>query len=136
MAEIGTDILKAKALLENGELVAIPTETVYGLAGNALNISAVAKIFQVKDRPQFDPLIVHVSSLGFAKNYTEEIPEKAKLLIQQFWPGPLTVLLNRKPIIPDLVTSGLNTVGIRCPDHILTRTLLASLSFPLAAPIR
>jgi L-threonylcarbamoyladenylate synthase len=134
MAEIGTDIHKAKALLEKGELVAIPTETVYGLAGNAVNVAAVTKIFQVKDRPQFDPLIVHVPHLEFAKNYTQDIPEKAKLLVQQFWPGPLTVLLNRKTIIPDLVTSGLNTVGIRCPDHILTRTLLASLSFPLAAP--
>lgn len=134
MAEIGNDILKAKALLEKGELVAIPTETVYGLAGNALNISAVTKIFQVKDRPQFDPLIVHVSNLEFAKNCVEEIPAKAKLLVQHFWPGPLTVLVNRKAIIPDLVTSGLNTVGIRCPDHPLTRTLLASLSFPLAAP--
>lgn len=134
MAEIGTDILKAKALLEKGELVAIPTETVYGLAGNAVNVGAVAKIFQVKDRPQFDPLIVHVPNLEFAKNYVEEIPEKAKLLTEQFWPGPLTLLFNRKPIIPDLVTAGLNTVGIRCPDHTLTRALLTSLSFPLAAP--
>ena len=134
MAEIGTDINKAKALLENGELVAIPTETVYGLAGNALDISAVTKIFQVKDRPQFDPLIVHVPDLGAAKNYVEEIPEKAKLLTKHFWPGPLTVLFNRKAIIPDLVTSGLNTVGIRCPDHALTQKLLTSLSFPLAAP--
>jgi len=134
MAEIGTDLLKAKALLEKGELVAIPTETVYGLAGNALNIDAVTKIFQVKDRPQFDPLIVHVQNIEAVKNYVEDIPKKAKLLVQQFWPGPLTLVLNRKPIIPDLVTSGLNTVGIRCPDHVLTRTLLASLSFPLAAP--
>lgn len=134
MAEIGNDILKAKALLENGELVAIPTETVYGLAGNALNISAVTKIFQVKDRPQFDPLIVHVQNIEAAKKYVEDIPRKAKLLVEQFWPGPLTILLNRKPIIPDLVTSGLPTVGIRCPDHVLTRTLLASISFPLAAP--
>ena len=134
MAEIGTDLQKAKALLEKGELVAIPTETVYGLAGNALNVDAVTKIFQVKDRPQFDPLIVHVQSLESAKKYVEAIPPKAELLVQQFWPGPLTILLNRKSIIPDLVTSGLSTVGIRCPDHTLARTLLASISFPLAAP--
>lgn len=134
MAEIGTDILKAKALLEKGELVAIPTETVYGLAGNALDASAVTKIFTVKDRPQFDPLIVHVPDFECVKNYVEEIPEKAKLLATKFWPGPLTLLLNRKSIIPDLVTSGLNTVGIRCPYHSLTRELLNSLSFPLAAP--
>jgi L-threonylcarbamoyladenylate synthase len=134
MAEIGTDILKAKALLEKGELVAIPTETVYGLAGNALDVSAVTKIFSVKDRPQFDPLIVHVATMEDAKRYVADIPEKATLLTNQFWPGPLTILLNRKPIIPDLVTAGLPTVGIRSPNHSLTQELLASLSFPLAAP--
>ena len=134
MAEIGTDILKAKALLEKGELVAIPTETVYGLAGNALDVSAVTKIFSVKDRPQFDPLIVHVPALEVAKRFVADIPDKATLLANQFWPGPLTILLNRKPIIPDLVTAGLPTVGIRSPNHSLTQELLASLSFPLAAP--
>ncbi|MBK5278774.1 MAG: threonylcarbamoyl-AMP synthase [Bacteroidia bacterium] len=134
MAEIGKDILKAKTLLEQGELVAIPTETVYGLAGNALNKLSVAKIFQVKDRPQFDPLIVHVPNLEFAKSYVYEIPSKAELLTKHFWPGPLTLLLNRKSTIPDLVTSGLDTVGIRSPDHTLTRELLTSLTFPLAAP--
>ncbi len=134
MAEIGTDIFKAKALLEKGELVAIPTETVYGLAGNALDISAVTKIFSVKDRPHFDPLIVHVPDLERAKNYVEEIPERARLLTKNFWPGPLTLLLSRKSIIPDLVTSGLKTVGIRSPNHPLTIELLRSLSFPLAAP--
>ncbi len=134
MAEIGKDIFKAKSLLEKGELVAIPTETVYGLAGNALDATAVAKIFSVKDRPQFDPLILHVTDLDQAKNYVNEIPEKAILLTKTFWPGPLTLLLKRKSILPDLVTSGLDTVGIRCPDHSLTRELLKSLSFPLAAP--
>jgi L-threonylcarbamoyladenylate synthase len=134
MAEIGTDILKAKAILEKGELVAIPTETVYGLAGNALHTTAVAKIFSVKDRPQFDPLIVHVPDLEHAKLYVAEIPDNARLLADKFWPGPLTLLLRRRSIIPDLVTSGLDTVGIRCPDHSLTRELLKSLSFPLAAP--
>lgn len=134
MAEIGTDIEKAKRLLEQDELVAIPTETVYGLAGNALSKPAAAKIFSVKDRPQFDPLIVHVSDLTKAKAYVSEIPEQAQILADTFWPGPLTILLRKKNIIPDLVTSGLETVGIRCPNHPLTHELLKALSFPLAAP--
>ncbi len=134
MAEIGKDIVKAKALLEQGELVAIPTETVYGLAGNALDSNAVVKIFKVKDRPQFDPLIVHVANLQQAKQLVEFFPEKAEKLAAKFWPGPLTFLLKKKSLIPDLVTSGMDTVGIRCPDHDLTRSLLHSLSFPLAAP--
>lgn len=134
MAEIGTDIQKAKALLESGQLVAIPTETVYGLAGNALNTAAVATIFQVKERPQFDPLIIHVPNLSAARDYVMEIPEQAYLLANHFWPGPLTLLLKKKSIINDLVTAGLDTVGIRCPNHPLTQDLLKSLSFPLAAP--
>ena len=134
MAIIDKDIAKAKALLEKGSLVAIPTETVYGLAGNALDVSAAAKIFTVKDRPQFDPLIVHVAGIEDAKKYTAEFPEQARLLAENFWPGPLTLLLKKKTIIPDIVTSGLDTVGIRCPDHPLTLELLRSLKFPLAAP--
>jgi L-threonylcarbamoyladenylate synthase len=134
MAETGKDINKAKELLENGQLVAIPTETVYGLAGNALNAQAVTKIFQTKNRPQFDPLIIHVRSLEKASLYAEHIPDQAKDLAKAFWPGPLTLLLERKNIIPDLVTAGLPTVGIRCPDHALTRALLEVLDFPLAAP--
>ena len=134
MAEIGTDILKAKNLLEHGELVAIPTETVYGLAGNALNASAVARIFDVKGRPEFDPLIVHVPNVNAVHEYVVEIPEKAYALAERFWPGPLTLLLQKKSIIPDLVTAGLDTVGIRCPDHPITQDLLKILSFPLSAP--
>jgi L-threonylcarbamoyladenylate synthase len=135
MAEIGTDIEKAASLLKQGELVAVPTETVYGLAGNALDVNVVAKIFAVKNRPRFDPLIVHVPSLAEAEKYVAEIPKKAERLTQLFWPGPLTLLLPKKDyLIPPLVTSGLATVGIRCPDHALTRELLAKLSFPLAAP--
>jgi L-threonylcarbamoyladenylate synthase len=134
MAEIGNSILKAKQLLTEGELVAIPTETVYGLAANALNEKSILEIFKVKNRPQFDPLIVHVASLERAKELTEEFPEKAVRLATEFWPGPITLLLKKKPIIPYLVTSGLDTVGIRCPDHDLTRSLLQQLSFPLAAP--
>ena len=134
MAIIGGDIQRAKLLLEQGELVAIPTETVYGLAGNALEPTAITKIFAAKDRPYFDPLIVHFSSLEAARHYVEDIPQQAKLLTSRFWPGPLTLLLQKKQLIPDLVTAGLDRVGIRCPDHPLTRTLLKQLSFPLAAP--
>jgi L-threonylcarbamoyladenylate synthase len=134
MAEIGKDIVKAKKLLEQGELVGIPTETVYGLAGNALDENAVVKIFTAKDRPRFDPLIVHVASLAQAKQLVESFPSKAEQLARKFWPGPVTFLLRKKGIIPDLVTSGMDTVGIRCPDHTLTQSLLKSLSFPLAAP--
>jgi len=134
MAETGKDINKAKQLLVNGELVAIPTETVYGLAANALSPDAVLKIFQVKNRPRFDPLIIHVSSWSKVDRYAQEIPPMARQLAEVFWPGPLTVLLQKKSVIPDLVTSGLPTVGIRCPDHPLTHALLETLDFPLAAP--
>jgi len=134
MAETGSDIEKAKSLLLAGDLVAVPTETVYGLAGNALNPSAIAKIFEVKGRPRFDPLIVHVPNLKAARLYAEEIPAQAERLAAQYWPGPLTLLLKKRSVITDLVTSGLNTVGLRCPDHPLTQKLLDSLPFPLAAP--
>ena len=134
MAEIGKDMAKAKALLEQGKLVAIPTETVYGLAGNALRADAVTGIFAAKNRPFFDPLIVHVPEIEMARRYVREIPPIALVLMKAFWPGPLTVLLDRREIIPDLVTAGLDRVGIRCPNHPLTHTLLQSLSFPLAAP--
>ncbi len=134
MAEIGSDLQKAIALLQSDEVVGIPTETVYGLAGNALSTKAIAKIFEVKDRPFFDPLIVHVPDIDAAYHYVTHIPEKALLLAHHFWPGPLTLLLPKKAIIPDLATSGLDTVGIRCPQHPLTTQLLKLLPFPLAAP--
>jgi L-threonylcarbamoyladenylate synthase len=134
MATIGKDINKAKQLLEAGQLVAIPTETVYGLAGNALSADAVASIFSAKNRPTFDPLIVHVPSLERASAFARTIPPQAADLARAFWPGPLTLLLEKNPIIPDLVTAGLSTVGLRCPDHALTQELLEALPFPLAAP--
>lgn len=134
MAEIGKDINKAKQLLKQGQLVAIPTETVYGLAANALDAEAVTGIFQAKNRPFFDPLIIHVSSFSKASLYAENIPEKARYLAEAFWPGPVTLLLDKKDHIPDLVTAGLPTVGIRCPDHPITGGLLQDLDFPLAAP--
>lgn len=133
-AAIGKDIKKAKELLEEGALVAIPTETVYGLAANGLNPKAVTRIFSVKNRPQFDPLILHLPSIDRLTLYAEDVPRQALTLAQQFWPGPLTLVLNRKNIIPDIVTAGLPTVGLRCPDHPLTRALLNAIAFPLAAP--
>ncbi|MBN7817834.1 L-threonylcarbamoyladenylate synthase [Algoriphagus pacificus] len=134
MAEIGQNIQKAKEILESGQLVAIPTETVYGLGGNALNPLAVASIFETKNRPSFDPLIIHTSSFDRVKDFAREIPEPLEKLAKKFWPGPLTLLLPRKEIIPDLVTSGLDRVAVRVPSHPLTQELLESLYFPLAAP--
>jgi L-threonylcarbamoyladenylate synthase len=134
MAEIGKDILKAKSLLEQGKLVAIPTETVYGLAANALDAKAVARIFSAKKRPHFDPLIVHVKEAREVDRYAQNIPGVANVLIQKFWPGPLTLLLDKKEIIPDIVTSGLDRVGLRCPNHPITLELLHELFFPVAAP--
>lgn len=134
MAVIGSDLQKAKQLLEQNNVVAIPTETVYGLAANALNSEAITKIFIAKDRPFFDPLIVHVADLTTAYDYVEYIPSSAKKLADSFWPGPLTLLLKKKAIIPHLATSGLDTVGIRCPNHPVTLQLLKMLPFPLAAP--
>lgn len=134
MAEIGKDIQKGKDFLEKDELVAIPTETVYGLAANALNPIAVAKIFEAKERPTFDPLIVHTHSLNEACKFVTNIHPTLLKLAERFWPGPLTLLLPKKEIIPSLVTSGLDRVGVRVPNHPLTLDLLAQLNFPLAAP--
>lgn len=128
------ELKKAIKLLKEGEIVAVPTETVYGLAGNALNENAVARIFEVKNRPSFDPLIVHTDSIEKVMNYVADFPPMAVRLAQQFWAGPLTLLLPKKKIIPDLVTSGLPTVAIRIPRHPLTLALLKELDFPLAAP--
>ncbi len=134
MAEIGKDISKAKGFLEKEQLVAIPTETVYGLAANALNPIAIAKIFEAKERPTFDPLIVHTYSLQEVHNLVTGIHPSLLKLAQTFWPGPLTLLLPKKEIIPNLVTSGLDRVGVRIPNHSLTLELLSQLNFPLAAP--
>lgn len=134
MATIGTDIYEAKRLLESGEVIGIPTETVYGLAANAFDSQAVARIFQVKNRPTFDPLIVHSDSLDKIGAFVTDIPPLARQLAAHFWPGALTLLLPRKAIIPDLVTAGLDTVAVRIPSHPLTRQLLGLLDFPVAAP--
>lgn len=131
---IGKDILKAKSVLEGNDLVAIPTETVYGLAANALNPDAVVKIFETKQRPAFDPLIVHTHSIEGAKRFTQDLPKEAEILFETFSPGPLTIILPKNELIPGLVTSGHDTVGIRIPNHPLTLELLQQLDFPLAAP--
>ena len=134
MAAINNNIFQAKDLLDVGKLVAIPTETVYGLAGNALNERAVIAIFETKNRPAFDPLIIHTNTLEKVKDFVIDLPEQAYLLANHFWPGPLTMLLPKRNIIPDLVTSGLESVAVRIPNHPLTLQLLALLDYPLAAP--
>ncbi|MBM3988165.1 MAG: threonylcarbamoyl-AMP synthase [Planctomycetes bacterium] len=133
-AGIGSDLERAAAHLRAGELVAIPTETVYGLAANALDADASLRIFEAKERPAFDPLIVHVRSRAQALELCETPSAEALALMDAFWPGPLTLVLTKRAAIPDMVTSGLDTVALRQPAHPLTAELLARLSFPLAAP--
>jgi L-threonylcarbamoyladenylate synthase len=133
MTETGSDILFAAALLRRGELVAIPTETVYGLAGNALDADAVLKIYTTKGRPQFNPLIVHLADKEAMATYAE-VPPLAQRLAKRFSPGPLTYVLRKKPIVPDITTGGGETVALRIPAHPLAHELLSLLDFPLAAP--
>jgi len=132
--EIGKDIQKAAELLIAGEVVAIPTETVYGLAANAFSETAVIKIFEAKDRPFFDPLIVHIKSTDDPAKYASYIPGIAKKLMNRFWPGPLTLVLPKKDVVPSIVTAGQDTVGLRMPSLFMTHQLLEILPFPLAAP--
>ena len=130
----GKDIAEAAGILRGTGIVAIPTETVYGLAGNALSEDAVLKIFKAKNRPFFDPLIVHAHSIKQIGSYVQEIPMRLLPLMERFMPGPLTVLLPRKAIIPDLVTSGMERVAVRIPADAMALGLLEMLDFPLAAP--
>ncbi len=132
--EIGRDVGRAVDLLKKSELVAVPTQTVYGLAGNALDEEAIAKIFQVKNRPSFDPLITHIASIDWLETLCKDIPDEAYQVAQAFWPGPLTMTLPRKNHIPDILCSGLPAMAIRMPSHNLFRELLGLLCFPLAAP--
>lgn len=134
MAEIGKDIQQAQELLKAGELVAIPTETVYGLAGNGLNADAVAKIFKAKNRPSFDPLILHTNTLEKVKQFVQSFPAEAEQLAKHFWPGPITLLLPKSSQVPDIVTSGLDTVAVRIPKHPMSLAVLEGLDFPVAAP--
>jgi L-threonylcarbamoyladenylate synthase len=134
MSIISKDIQKAVHLLINEELVAIPTETVYGLAGNIFSEKAIKSIFSTKKRPFFNPLIVHIPSIDSLENIVTHIPEKAKLLAAAFWPGSLTLVLKKSDKIPDLITAGKDTVAVRIPNHPVTLALLKQLPFPLAAP--
>jgi L-threonylcarbamoyladenylate synthase len=132
--QVGSNIGIAKKYLDDGFTVGIPTETVYGLAANAFSEDAVSQIFKIKNRPAFDPLIVHVADVDAVHRIVTHIPENAKRLAEEFWPGPLTLILNKTSLISDLVTSGQSTVGVRIPRHALTLALLKSLEYPLAAP--
>ena len=134
MRIISKDISKAISLLTKEQLVAIPTETVYGLAGNIYSEKAIKAIFETKKRPFFNPLIVHIPSADLLSSIVDHIPEKAQLLADAFWPGPITLVLKKKTSIPDLITAGKDTVAVRVPNHLTTLKLLKALSFPLAAP--
>ena len=134
MSIISKDIQKAITLLTNEELVAIPTETVYGLAGNIFSEKAIKSIFSTKKRPFFNPLIVHVPSVDSLDDIVTHVPEKAKLLATAFWPGSMTLVLKKSDKIPDIITAGKDTVAVRVPNHPLTLKLLRQLPFPLAAP--
>jgi len=124
----------AAALLKRGEVVALPTETVYGLAANAWNAAAVSRIFQLKGRPAHNPIIVHVADIEGAKQCVAGWPDDAQRLAAAFWPGPLTLVLRRAALIPDVVTAGGDTVGVRWPSHPFIQAVIRECGFPLAAP--
>ena len=128
------DVEQAAAILQRGGLLGIPTETVYGLGANGLDPEAVAHIFEAKGRPQDNPLILHVPSAQWLERYCQHIPDAAYTLAERFWPGPLTMILERKPVVPDVVTAGLDTVGMRCPAHPVCRAIIAAAGVPVAAP--
>lgn len=129
-----TDAEEAIRALKGGELVALPTETVYGLAGLGLNPEVLAKIFAAKNRPTFDPLILHIARPGQVSQLASEVPHDARRLVDTFWPGPLTLVLPKKPHVPDLATAGLGTVAVRCPKHPVMRRVIEKVGAPLAAP--
>ncbi|HHX70897.1 MAG: L-threonylcarbamoyladenylate synthase [Miniphocaeibacter sp.] len=127
-------IEKAADLIRKDELVAIPTETVYGLGANGLSSEACKKIFEVKGRPQDNPLILHISEIGELDNLILELPEDVKILLENLWPGPLTVIFNKSKIVPLVVTAGGKTVAIRMPSHIVARKIIKASKVPVAAP--
>lgn len=128
------EIKHAAEIIRQGGLVAFPTETVYGLGANALNPNAVAKIFETKERPSFDPLIVHIASLDNLQTLTNNADERVYTLAEKFWPGPLTIVLPKSRIVPDIITSGLDTVGIRMPNNSIALDLIKYAECPIAAP--
>lgn len=127
-------VAEAAALIREGKLVAFPTETVYGLGANALDAAAVERIFAAKGRPRTSPLIVHVASVEMARELASEWPPAAEELARRYWPGPLTLVLPKRPIVPDIVTAGLPTVGLRMPDHAVALELIRAAGVPIAAP--
>ena len=129
-----TSVNEAALLLKEGEVVAIPTETVYGLAGNAFDPKALAKIFAAKERPTFDPLIVHIADINQLSDIAQDIPESAYKLAEAYWPGPMTMILPKKNCIPDLCTSGLPSVAVRFPSHLIAQEIIKLSGLPLAAP--
>ncbi len=131
---IEDQISAAADILRQGGLVGIPTETVYGLGANALDEAAVHKIFEAKGRPQDNPLIIHVPGAQWLPRYCADVPPLAYTLARKFWPGPLTMILKRKEIVPDTTTAGLDTVGVRCPDHQVTLAIIREAGVPIAAP--
>jgi len=124
----------AADIIKSGGTVAFPTETVYGLGGNALDEKAIDKIFSAKGRPQDNPLIVHIGEISQLENLVEHIPERAYLLMEKFWPGPLTIIFNKSDVVPERITGGLNTVAIRMPDHKIALELIRESNLPIAAP--
>jgi L-threonylcarbamoyladenylate synthase len=127
-------VRRAAAQIRGGGVVAFPTETVYGLGASALDVRAVARIFEIKRRPSFDPLIVHIASARDLRRVALAEDPRARRLAQRFWPGPLTLVLPKRPAIPDLVTAGLPTVGVRVPDHPVAWRLIREAGVPIAAP--
>jgi len=125
---------QAAALLRAGRLVAFPTETVYGLGANALDAAAVARIYEAKGRPSYNPIIVHVSDVAAVSQVAREWTDRANLLAVAFWPGPMTLVLPRQPAVPDIVTAGLDSVAVRVPAHPVARALLDAAKIPIAAP--
>ena len=128
------NIEKAAEIIRRGGLLGIPTETVYGLGANALNADACRRIYEAKGRPQDNPLIIHVPDASWLSRYCEKVPESAYRLAEAFWPGPLTMILPKKEIVPYRTTGGLETVGVRCPNHPVTRAVIAAADVPIAAP--
>lgn len=124
----------AAEIIRSGGLVAIPTETVYGLGANALDEKAVSRIFSAKGRPQDNPLIIHIAGAEEIKRFCENVPEAAYKLAERFWPGPLTMVLQRKAIVPAIVTAGLDSVAVRCPDNAVTLAIIRAAGVPIAAP--
>ena len=125
---------RAAEIILSGGLCAVPTETVYGLAANGLDSAAVARIYEVKGRPETKPISLLVSGPECLSLFCRDIPESARVLAEAFWPGPLTIILSRGDSVPDIVTAGGGTVGVRCPDHPLTLELLRLCGVPLATP--